>query len=221
MLRTEAVATIQRLLAFRVDLESEALDELRQAQAKFERQGIPLVSPWTGTFFPWFLLTEMAEVYVEAGEERIPLPADFVAESEGDGFWRFDASADRVWKPLAKLQTKQVRARDLTGTEPLAYSRSGKYFRLFPVSTVVVQFKTVYYAADAVLSEADEENLWLKHLPDLMIGEAGWKLAAALRDANAVQLFDRMRSEAAKGFFIANEAEEHVNVRYAMGGVED
>jgi hypothetical protein len=50
-----------------------------------------------------------------------------------------------------------------------------------------------YKAADLLTS--DIENAWLLYAPELLIGEAGVRIAADLRDADAVSLFNQMRNE--------------------------
>lgn len=223
MLKSEAIDTIQRHLAFRNDLENEALQELKQAQNKFEREGIPAPGVDTaGTFLPWFLLTEMATVSVESDEERIPLPTDFLAEAEESGFFRYVSTgedAEEQWKPLTKADLKRVRR--TTGSEPKFYSRSGIYFRIFPKPTSIVEFKTVYYAADEVLSDADSENKWLKYAPDLLWAEAGWHLAASIRDKDGLAVFENIKSVAARRLYFATVDTEVANQRLVMGGLED
>jgi hypothetical protein len=222
MLKSEAISTIQRHLAFRTDLENEALIELKQAQNKFEREGIPAPGVDTaGTFLPWFLLTEMATVSQEANEERIPLPSNFLAEAEESGFFRYAGTAEvgEQWKPLTKIDIK--RGRTATGSEPKYYARSGIYFRLFPMPQQVVEFRTVYYAADALLDDTDSENKWLKNAPDLLIAEAGWHLAGSLRDKDAIGIFEHMKAVAARRLFFATEDATIVNMRLAMGGLDD
>ena len=215
MLRSESIASIQRLLAFRSDMEDEAIYELKAAQDKFERSGILCPPPYNGVFRPAFLLTEMAEVVVERGQERVPLPTDFLAESENDGFFRFRDSTE--WKTLKKGSTKDLR--DAEGSEPAFYARSGQYFRIFPAPEEVMYFRTIYYAGDVKL-DTDIENKWLANAAALMIGEAGWHTAAALRDMDAMKIFDAMRVDMRRSLFMTKESAEHVNMRYVMGGCE-
>lgn len=229
MLKSVAIATIQRHLGFRSNLDAHILAQLQQAQSTFEREGVPIFlsgNIQTGTFLPWFLLTEIADIVVPIGEERIKLPGDFLSEWEESALWIYDSSADEgeEWKAVPKDDVKTARrtakATDSTDA-PLLYARSGDYFRLFPKPEEVTQFKMIYYAKDTELGATDIENDWLKYTPNLMMGEAGMHIASSTRDAQGVAIFENMRRSAARALFVRDEDSKHVNRRYVMGGVED
>lgn len=222
MLKNDAIANVKLHLGFRSNLDSEILTQLQTAQSTFEREGVPIPNS-AATFLPWFLITEIADVLVAVGEERIALPSDFLAEWEDSSLWRYDASAADAdkWTQLMKDDVKTARVTSIGSTAPKLFARSGSYFRIFPVPTEITTFKMIYYAAATALGSANTENSWLKYIPNLLIGEAGFHIASATRNASAIAIFTHMKDMAAKNLWIKNEEQEHVNRRYVMGGIED
>ena len=209
MLRDEAVARIQRILGYRTDKTSEIIDALVDAQVNLEKEPIK----------PWFLLTEIASINTVAGDERVPVPSDFLLEYEDDALFKYDSAALPAykWVPLRKDHL-QVLRHDFSGSgAPRAYSLDGDYFRLFPTPDAIYTLKQIYYAEDASLT-ANIENGWLKNIPDLLIGIAGIKMAGPIRDASALKIFVDMERSSRTRLFQANEARQHTNHEYVMGG---
>jgi hypothetical protein len=228
MKRSEAVSRIQRRLGFRKDLGAPILDELMIAQEKFER-GVPLPVGAGGTFLPWFLRTEVTSITTLVNEERVPLPPDFLREYEEDALWWFNPAADptinqNAWQPLLKddiqYNRRQYGGDDPTVLQPgpIAYAFDGNYFRIFPTPQDTWQLKMIYYARDAILDAGlDTENKWLKNASEVLIGEAGFQIAATARDADRMAYFKAIRDEGTASLYVYTEAQQHENRTYRMG----
>lgn len=210
MTRDEAVARIQRLLGWRGDKANEIVEELKNAQAYYER------SPR----LPWFLIDEVHRIQTADGEERIPVPNDFLREYEKGTLWYWNPDATEasgVWTNLAKEDVDYLRDTLPGEGAPQSYTIGGDYFRIFPTPDGAYWLKMVYYKQDTVLDD-NIENDWLKWEPDLLIGYAGWHVAAALQNDRAMQIFAAMRDQAFQSMLVNSEAREHENFRYVMGG---
>jgi len=253
MMRSVAVSRIQRRLGFRQDLSSAIIDELIAAQEKYER-GVPVpivASAYMGrflvgggSFLPWFLRTEVTTITTSIGEERVPLPPDFLREYEEDALYYFNPAADPTigqnqWRPLWKddIQANRIKYGALwpqfTGSAspsdssnaaewfewgPKAYSLDGNYFRIFPLPQQVYTLKMIYYARDAALSPTvDSENKWLHNASEVLMGEAGYQMAHTARDDNRIQYFQTIRDEGVARLFVYTEGMQHENRTYAMG----
>ena len=210
--RDTARTRIQQALAFRTDKEAEIISALQDAQVVLEREAV----------LPWFLQSEVSSITTVIGEERIPIPSDFLREWEEDPLWYFVAGTggdDDAWTELAKEDLAFLRKAYPGSGAPIAYALDVKYFRIFPTPDAVYPLKMVYYKADAVLS-SNVENQWLKYFPYLMIGEAGRLFAPALRDKDATTQFTRWAAEGRAQMLVENEARIHSSRRYIMGGVD-
>ncbi len=191
MTRDEAVAIIQEQLGFRSDLSTNIITNLKLAQTTLE----------TGPTKPWFLIEEDSYIRTTAEEQRIPIPSDFLSETD-QAVLRYipdDLTDGEI--PLTKDDYDVLMANyldGLTGTietgTPEAYCLMGDYFRIFPTPDDDYLIRQIYYAQDTVLS-TNVTNGWLTHFPYLLIGKAGGQLAAALRDSAAVGTFQRWEAE--------------------------
>ena len=195
-----------------------------------------------GSFLPWFLRTEVTTIQTQINEERVPLPPDFLREYEEDALYWFNPTADPTifqnqWIPLFKDDIQYNRKKygaiqglppaspsDTTAASewfewgPKAYSLDGNYFRIFPLPQQVYTLKMIYYARDEALTwPIDSENKWLAHAPEVMIGEAGWQIAATARDDNRMQYFQMIRDEGVARLFVYTEGQQHENRTYQMG----
>lgn len=217
MLGSDAVSDMQRQLGFRSDLAAECLTELQNAQVRYE-SGVKIMGS-TGSFLPWFLLTEVASVTTVASEERVPLPADFIREEEDDALWRFNPLTTDVtaqWTELQKDELAFLRG-DQPGTgTPLKYCLLGVYWRLKPTPDTTYTLKAMYKAKDTVIASGTT-NKWLTYCPFLLIGGAGYRIAAAARDQQAMGIFAALEQDEIVKLFAQHEARGHVNRRYAMG----
>jgi hypothetical protein len=75
---------------------------------------------------------------------------------------------------------------------PKFYALEVDRYYFFPTPDEEFSMRRIYYAHDEILND-NVENKWLKHLPYLLIGMAGQRLASATRDAQA-ELCRRHRS---------------------------
>jgi len=211
MNRDDAVGRIQRVLGFRGDRSTEIIDALQDAQIDLELRR-PL---------PWFLKTEVAAEDTVANEERVALPTDFLEEWDDDALWYFDSAADDEdkWTLLQKEDLQTLRSDpDLAGSDkPLFYAYDGLYFRIFPTPDAIYPLRMIYFQQDTLLT-SNIENLWLKNIPTLIIGEAGLKMTTPFRDPIAATEFTRMRAEGTSSLVVATESKQHTNRRYVMGG---
>lgn len=210
MTRDEAVTEIQNTLAFRTDKSAEIVLALQRAQTKLEK----------GAVLPWFLQTEVASETTVSGEERVAIPTDFLREWEEDPLWYFVVGTggdDDAWTELAKEDLALARNKYPGSGPPKVYVLDVSYFRIFPTPDDTYTLKMIYYKTDVVLS-TDVTNLWLTHLPYLMIGEAGRLFAPGLRDKDAVRQFLEWAAEGRREMLVENEARAHSSRRYVMGG---
>lgn len=209
MLRDEAVAFIQEELGFRSDKADRIIARLKEAQKNFE-EGVEL---------PWFLKTEVSSILTVSGEERVPLPGDFIREYENDALYYFNAAAtdpEDQWVPLAKDNLQFLRTVLPGSGPPQAYALDKLYFRIFPTPDAAYTLKMIYYRQDAML-DSNIENEWLKHAPWMVIGWAGARMAAPFRDKEAKAEFEKTEARERRRLFINTEAREHENRRYIMG----
>ena len=210
MTRDEAVLRTQTALGFRTDKATEIITALQDAQLEAER----------GPELPWWLVTEVASRDTVIDEERIPLPTDFLREYEGGALWYFDGAATKpedVWRELIKETVDELRVTFPGEGTPCAYALDECYFRIFPTPDAIYTLKMRYYK-QAVALDSNIENDWLKHEPFLLIGKAGQRIAAGLRDANAVQIFQQYELEAFQRMLRETRAREDANSNYVMGG---
>ena len=120
---------------------------------------------------------------------------------------------------LIKDELETLR-QDLPGSgRPIAYALDDSYFRIFPTPDEAYVLKMIYYKADDLLT-SNIENLWLKHIPWLMIGLAGAPIAAGLRDKNAVSVFAALEQKHSRLMIRNTEARRHEGRRYVMGGAD-
>lgn len=211
MNRDAAVSRVQRTLGFRADNATEIVDALQDAQVELEQ----------AASLPWFLLTEVANIATVIDEERVELPTDFLQEWEEDPLHYFSTTSgvedEDLWTPLEKEDLGYLRDNWPASGAPEAYALDKDYYRIFPTPDAAYTLKHIYYKQDAVLTE-NVENLWLEHIPFLLIGIAGVQLAVALRDPDAVAMFTLWERKYRDELFRKNEARMHSSRRYIMGG---
>ena len=210
MNRDTAVMRVQQHLGFRTDKQTEIIDALKDAQQESER----------GPDLPWWLITEVANRNTVSGEERVPLPTNFIREVEGSALFYFDGANTEpsdVWTELKKDCEEFLRTDFPAVGTPCAYSTDKDYFRIFPTPDAVYNLKMRFYKQDELLT-SNIENEWLKHEPFLLIGKAGQRIAASLRDATAIQIFQQQELEAFQRMLRETQARVDANFRYIMGG---
>lgn len=212
MIRGQAVSRVQQKLGFSTVLASQIATALQDAQTELEHD----------VFLPRFLQGE-ATLATVASTATVALPTDFLREYEQDGpLWYLDASLgehelvkDDAWF----LRQSFLGSEDVPTTGvPRGYALAGANIRLFPTPDAVYSLRLAYYKAEPALSADSIENKWLINAHELLIGMAGKEIAEAKRDLNGVVFFTNMEARGRKKLYHADEARDHENRRYVMGG---
>lgn len=210
MLRSTAIALMKQILGFRRDADTSYVTSLVAAQEQLEINPVK----------PWFLLTENATTFMTIGEQRVPLPSDFLEEHEDDALFYMPSDTSKEEVPLIKRDLdylKGLYTRTATG-EPETYALVNDYFRVFPTPDDTYELKMIYYARDESLADTDLENKFLKWVPYLLIGQAGLLMATGLRDKSAREMFAKMASDGLLLMNSQNEARAQANREMQIGG---
>jgi hypothetical protein len=142
--------------------------EQTKLEAQFLQENVLERNVWT----PWFLETEIADTLTVAGEERVQLPVDFLAEVEEQALWRYQEGEVESMIPLKKMDyDDMLRRYPGTGT-PLAYAMGGEYFFLGHIPDAEYTLKMRYFARDESLS-SNIQNKWLKYASAVFLAELG------------------------------------------------
>ena len=195
MLRDDAVSLIQEYLGFRTDQQTTIITRLQQAQRLLE----------TGRSLPYFLIQEDQPLSILATVQTVALPVGFIREADEQGphyigvpFDEFDFEEDLPGPPtemifIEKLTYENAITR-FTGVdpgEPEAYVLRASTLQIWPVPDINYTLTWSYYAHDAILA-SNITNQWLTLMPDALIGRAGMLAAQALRNKDAMALFQDM-----------------------------
>ncbi len=216
MTRDEGVALIQEQLGFRSDLSTNIITNLKFAQSTLERSPVK----------PWFLITEDAYIRTIAADDRVPVPSDFLQETDQAvlHYVPDTVSEETPERELIKddYDTLRINYKDLTtGTtktgSPEAYCLMGEYFRIFPTPDDDYLLRQIYYASDTDLS-SNIENQWMKYFPLLLIGKAGKQIASALRDGGALQTFSAWEQEGMSIMLAQTQDRDLANKVLQVGG---
>ena len=205
MTRDEAVALIRkRMSRFTTNavLDGYIVDEMKAYQQKLEEK----------PFLPWFLLEESSSISMTIGEERVPLPSDFLKEEEGDALWLEDAQGTEY--RLEKNDYDYMRKRYTANARPVNYAIIGPYFRLRPKPDIAYTLRMIYFKNDAVLT-TNIENQWLKYASDLMIAGTGVVIASQYtKDMKSAQMFMEQEAEAYRDLISTDQARKDANRTY-------
>jgi hypothetical protein len=213
--RDAAVTRIRRGLGFRgTDKNAEIIDALQDVQQELEQ----------GDFLPWFLISEVTSASTVDGEERVALPTGFLRETDWeDALYYYDGSAANaadVWNQLPKDNISYLRDVYPGVGSPLAYALDALYYRVFPTPDDVYTLKQIFFEA-ALKLDNNIENKWLQYAHELLIGEAGLKMAEDLRDNRrgaAVDLFTRRATNGRTRMLRNDTARREASQRPIMGG---
>jgi hypothetical protein len=104
---------------------------------------------------------------------------------------------------------------------PKRYALVGDYFLLRPVPDTVYEIRTRFFLQDTILSGPEVENKWLKYAPYMLIGDAGAIMATALRDKEAVAVFQAMFADARRRLSVDGVEREMANLHESVGSGED
>jgi hypothetical protein len=216
MLRDAAVAMIKQGLGFRSDLDSEIVTEMRFQQEEILEQGATL---------PWFLLSAVSSLATGGTPETVALPSDFLLEYEEAALWFLDTTqtADEQWIKLSKTfidetKTSAIATWSDADVKP-TYSIVNKLIYLAPIPDDVYDLRIIYFAQDTQLS-SNVTNLWLTHAADLLIARTGLAIAEDIGNDPAVLKYEKRLQRADARLGAENEARQHTQMRYVMGGMD-
>lgn len=209
MTKQEAIDLIKLRLGSRDDSD---LDALIAAELQSSQEELEVTAP-----YPWFCVSENSLPETTAGEARVVLPADFVAETDEA---RFELSTDggvTFSKSLVKGSYDAIRAAygDTQG-EPEAYALIGNRFILGPVPDGVYKLRMIYQGRDVALSTltAGGTNQWLTIVPQYLVNMAGMAVASWVKDTNALQVFSTFFEKARTSYVaLCTEREEANRMR--------
>lgn len=193
MTRNTAVQRINDGLGFRAagnSQEPKIIERLKEAQKDLEH----------GKTLPKCLLQEDAPLTLLAGTHSVALPAGFLRLDEDNMPYFYSPDSLRA-VPLRKAVTYQ---QALVWVANYSLETKGAP-RLFVLRNTVIDFITTadrqynivwnHYKAAAVL-DSEITNAWLEDDSASMwlIGEAGYRMAMDARDAEAIGIFDKLRT---------------------------
>lgn len=226
MNRDAAVAQIQQGLGWRSDKATQIVAALQFAQTEREKPGMTL---------PWFLVAEDQSLSVLTGITAVTLPTGFIKERESkQGNLRYRASSTtRTWW-LEKMD-EQVANRTFFGSWsdqddedrsadtalspglPRAYVLRKATIKIYPTPDANYTLTWDFYKAADMLALGSTENSWLMYAPWVLIGDAGMKMAADLRDKDALATFQAIVQKA-QSTLIADVIErEQAGRSFSMG----
>lgn len=191
MTRDEAVALIAEDLGFRTGLDDRIVRRLQDAQRDLE----------AGKTLPHFLLVEDADLSLAQGARLVQLPERFIREKYDERI-RYVSETSEIPTFLTRIYSyddavlANVTEENLPAA-PLVYFLRSQHIDFITTADQAYELTWSYYQkAEELTSNLDDHawlnndagNLWLR-------GEAGYRMAAALRDKDAVALFDIQRKQ--------------------------
>lgn len=227
MTRDEAIDLILMRCGMRQNdkvLQRACVLEMALAQAtKCER----------ASFKPWFLLSENSTTITMPGENRVPVPKDFLQEYEEGALrmrrWEEDSEETPGYRPppFQRLVKEDV---DDAGdvfeytNRPRTYSIVNGYFVILPIPDFTYMLRMRYYKSAPQLKEPYGEeaqvtsNVWLEHAPDWIIGETGAVIAGQyIKDEATAAQFRAQADAARSAIMIEHVAREEANRQRSMG----
>lgn len=194
MLRSTAVTRINDGLGFRPAgnaLEPKIIERLKEAQKDLEH----------GKTLPKFLLQEDDALTLLVGTNSIALPTGFLRLDEDNMPYFYSPDTLRAVSLRKAVSYQQAL---LWGASSSLETRSAP--SMFVLRNTVIDFITTadrqydivwsYYKAAEVL-DSEITNAWLEDDSASMwlIGEAGYRIAMDARDAEAIGMFDKLRTQ--------------------------
>lgn len=191
MLRDVAVTRIQDGLGFRSDLSDKIILRMQESQRDLER----------GKTLPRFLLVEDATLSLVANTNLITLPTDFLRRADQSITYTNTLLSPSVrtvpWRSFDEANSQWG---DADASGPQAAVLRAATIRIFPTADRDYSLVWSYYKKAEVLT-SNLENEWLANAPELLIGDAGMRMAKDLRNQTAVALFKDMYSQARQTWF--------------------
>lgn len=197
MLRSEAITIIKRGLGFRQTQDAAIISALQAAQRDLEN----------GVTLPDWLLSYDAPITVTADTATFTFPTRFLRLHDDYEMYYVNSNSARVFIPrknyteayTAYVASGEDEDEDVIDTTANGYpqvfvqrGRTGGI--LIPTPTVsFTAYLTCYVGA--TLLDSDVENAWLANSANYLIGLAGMKVAGALRDKGAMEVFGDMAKQ--------------------------
>lgn len=194
--KTEAVNRINDAIGWRLsghNKEAAIVRRLVEAQRKLEH----------GTTLPRWLLEQDFELTLLQGERSVALPAGFLRLHDENlpHYVNIDTNLGvylEVMDYISAFRFVSSNQRpfeiEITTRAPSVFVVRKSTFDFISMANTDYTIVLDYYKAGDSLASS-ETNVWLDNGPDWLIGEAGVRIAADLRDVDAVQLFNEMRKE--------------------------
>ena len=213
---SEAVTRIKEGLGFLSGShhDNRIIARLNEAQREFEK----------GKSLPKFLLQQDQTLSLAAGASSIALPTGFlrVYDDEKPHYLPTNSTIPvflaRRYFTDAALAYQQYQSGSITVTSraPEVYViRKSTIDFIAPANAAYTITWSYFKADDAIVSGA--ENEWLLNVPELMVGEAGLRMARDARDGDAIAIFKDMREMAYRSFLSEMSLEELTDGPLEMG----
>jgi hypothetical protein len=206
MLRSLAVARIQRGLGFRSDLEDEIISALQEAQRLLE----------LGRTLPFFLLQEDEALSITSGSGALALPTGFIREKDDEGPHLVDDDGKLYFMEKMDFERAKLTFDSDDPGRPLAYVLRKATMLVYPERDTTYDGTWSYYKGADVLT-SDIENAWLQYAPETLIGAGGLIIAKDARNPSAVQIFSEMLGVANAGQFAESILRDEANKPRNMG----
>lgn len=212
--RDEIVEIIQERLGQRsgTALETQILREIKAAQRRVESR----------PFLPWFLLTSVG-LHIWTSPSVTTIPGYIRDRDEGDSI--YVQNSDLTYTALVKDDYDHLMDNpDLNGLtvrgrgKPQFYSRVGRNLYMFPYPDVAYWFTIHYFKQDDELSAGTPTNLWTTYAPEVIINEAGYMVARALREKDATKFFQEDLIRALQDMENQHIAYNEAGLNAYMGG---
>lgn len=170
-----------------------------------------------GQIYPWFLESEWAQASTVKGEERLPLPLDFLSEIEGQVM---QIQVDGVWRDLEKRRYDEMIQiyRQCEGV-PAMYDLVGINIVFAPIPDKEYPVRMRCFRRDVPFNQLGDgdTNLILTHASDWLLACTGRVIAANhLHNDVLSAKFDLLKQEASARVFAISQAREHTNRTYRM-----
>lgn len=200
MNRDAAVARIKDGLAFRTGtaIDDKIVARLQEAQRDLER----------GKTIPKFLLVEDSVVLLLKGAHSAVLPADFLRDDDKNPLHYYPSGNLKPFflrRRPTYMDAVVGNVKDLNPpTGPKVYVLRGSVIDFITPSNAAYTLYWNYYKRGVLLSAGNVENEWLeetKGAPEWLMGEAGVRIAANLRDKDALEDFTNMRERGRSACF--------------------
>lgn len=182
MTRDEAVSRMKETLQ-RDDIDDRLARALQEAQ-RHREQGTSL-PPW---------LVERATINLVAGTATVALPSDFLRETDDETMRYTPDGTDSPAFVYRKYYNDAVAAyasSDPSGPKVFVV-RFPTDILFFPVPDDDYVLSWSYYKRGDFLATGSDTNEWLTYAPELLIAEAGVRIARTLRDQGALEDFSAM-----------------------------